>query len=122
VSWLLGDTPNRVLKLGMDVATLRHQVIANNIANVDTPYFLASDVSFEAQLRAALAGEGAGGADLSEANPVVYRLPSTRFRIDGNTVDIDWETVKLSQNTARYNAEAAVLRRRLAMWRRVVGE
>lgn len=106
----------------MDVAALRHQVIANNIANVDTPYFKASDVSFEEKLRAALSSGDAGTAELAEARPAVYRIPATRFRIDGNTVDIDWETVKLSQNTGRYNAQAAVLRRRLAMWRRVAGE
>ena len=41
----------------MDVAALRQNVIANNIANADTPNFKRSDVNFESQLKRALDSE-----------------------------------------------------------------
>ncbi len=43
----------------MDVAALRQNVIANNIANADTPNFKRSVVNFESQLRRALDSENA---------------------------------------------------------------
>ncbi len=41
----------------LDVAALRQNVIANNIANADTPNFKRSVVNFESQLRRALESE-----------------------------------------------------------------
>jgi len=119
---LFRDTAYRALNAGLDAAALRHQVIAHNIANVDTPEFKASDVSFEAQLREALTTAGDDGFELDGVAPLIYRIPASRFRNDGNTVDIEFEAVKLSQNTERYNAIAEMVRRRLAMLRRVVSD
>ena len=118
---LIGGVPEQVLKRGLDVAALRHQVISNNLANVDTPGFKASDVTFELSLQQAL-GAGATSEDVDAATPTVYRVPARAFRGDGNTVDVDWETVKLAQNTERYSSYADILRRRFAMWRLVIRE
>jgi len=120
---LIAGMVERALARGLDVAALRHQVIANNIANVDTPHFKAKDVAFEETLRGAMAGEeGLAEQDLDAAQPTIYTIPATSFRNDGNTVDIDWETVKLAQNTGRYTACAEILRRRYAILRYVARE
>lgn len=88
-------------------AGMRHKVIANNIANVDTPGYKALDLSFGEQLGDFMRPRKRG----SKARPA---LPPTltfardsnslRPRIDRNTVSIDRELAKLSQNAIFHNA------------------
>ena len=49
------DMAMRALRSALDGLSLRHQAVSNNIANVDTPGYRASEVSFEGQLRRLLA-------------------------------------------------------------------
>ncbi|MDD5090603.1 MAG: flagellar basal body protein, partial [Candidatus Wallbacteria bacterium] len=51
---IFGDDTQVVLEKGLDVAALRHQVITQNIANVNTPGYKLKDVSFEDQLNRSL--------------------------------------------------------------------
>lgn len=101
-----------VLDKAADASWIRNEVISNNIANVDTPYFKRKDVEFESYLLAAL--EGADSASLSEtvANIDLDGLKSTTYtdsttlayRLDGNNVDIDTENVELASNQLKYQA------------------
>jgi len=47
-----------LLHRGMDVSSVRRQVIANNLANADVPNFKRTDVNFESELKRALESEG----------------------------------------------------------------
>ncbi len=49
------DPVAAALGSALDGLALRQRVIADNIANMDTPGFIASTVDFEGSLRAALA-------------------------------------------------------------------
>lgn len=44
---LLNSTSFRLMEAGLRAANIRQNVISNNIANEETPYFKRSDVSFE---------------------------------------------------------------------------
>ena len=106
------------LKRGLDAAYLRHQVISNNIANVDTVGFKASRVVFEDHLaRAAeLAQDDKldmvvtherhivpdGKKPFEEVGPVVVTDESTSTRLDGNNMDIEREMVELAKNSINY--------------------
>ena len=46
-----------ILEKGLNNATIKRRVIADNIANVDVPHFKRSDVTFEANLKRALESE-----------------------------------------------------------------
>lgn len=121
-----------VLEKSLDTAALRQRTIAHNIANVNTPGFKRSEVSFEDQLRQALGLEA--GLSLDRTNP--YHLPvgglditprvnqdnSTTMRQDGNNVDIDVEMVNLAQNSLNFNFATQQLNSRLAMLRYVINE
>ncbi len=96
--WLDGPVLS-VLEKGLDASSLRQKVLADNVANVDTPEFKRSDVNFQAVLDTALGGE-AGTLPLrmtlpqhlpglSGEAPAVVRDNSTTLRNDGNNVDID---------------------------------
>jgi len=54
MGWINDDLTLLLLEKTLDVCVLRHKVIANNIANVDTPGFKASRVIFEEKLKRAL--------------------------------------------------------------------
>lgn len=102
---------------------LRHQrqgVLANNIANADTPNFKAQDFDFTRHLKAATARNPAavsgvrlettskGHIDLGSGGPVrhpdmLYRVPA-QSSLDGNTVDMDRERAEFMDNSVRYQA------------------
>ncbi len=59
----------QILSRAMDAATLRQQIAANNIANVNTPGFRRSFVRFEEELAVGCARTGScGGSYPSEAH------------------------------------------------------
>lgn len=97
-----------VLDRAADASWTRNTVIANNIANADTPGYKRKDVQFEAYLTSALAGgdnldQDIQNLDLSTINANTYIDESTlSYRIDGNNVDINTESAYLAQNQIRY--------------------
>lgn len=114
---LSNDRRIDILEMGLDGAALRQKVIANNIANVDTPGYKASDVAFEEQLRAAIGGYGVvdrlrtshprhlqNASAGSAFQPVVYTSNEYTLRNDGNNVDIDREMARLAKNSIYYNS------------------
>ncbi|MDL2217236.1 flagellar basal body rod protein FlgB [Christensenellaceae bacterium OttesenSCG-928-M15] len=101
------------LNRGMDAAWRRNEVIANNIANVDTPDFKRSTVAFEDYYKSALSGETeftmkrtrAKHMDNGRMDAVGYTVQtdtSTTMRMDGNNVDIDKEMSDLAQSVIYY--------------------
>ncbi|MCK8816537.1 flagellar basal body rod protein FlgB [Natroniella sulfidigena] len=102
-----------VLEKSLDGLNKRHQVLSNNISNVDTPGYKRQDVSFKDEMAKALGGESklnttntrhisVGASDLNEVKPQVHTIDSTNVRNDENNVNIDAEMSKLSQNTLEY--------------------
>lgn len=111
----------------------RHQVLAANIANADTPNYKARDIDFASELKKAVEGgqaqpqgggltlartsdrhlaaegpawRGAGNADL------LYRIPD-QPSLDGNTVDMDRERTQFADNAVRYQAALTIMNRRI---------
>ena len=101
-----------VLDKAADAANTRNEVLANNIANVDTPNYKRKDVSFQNYLEQALIGAEALDTRVSDVNTrlsdfggIVYTDSSVlSYRLDGNNVDIDTENAYLAENQIRYNA------------------
>jgi flagellar basal-body rod protein FlgB len=85
----------------MNVREERSALIANNIANANTPGFKAQDVSFGAALATQLASPDA---------PVgpQYRA-STTVALDGNDVSLDGERIEAAQNAEQLSASATFL-------------
>jgi len=99
----------------LHAASLRQQVLANNIANADVPNFKRSEVVFEEllaeklgarpdkklPLRTFLPGHMPGRAPAPQPRVVTDR--STTLNHNGNNVDIDREMALLAANQLRYN-------------------
>ncbi len=75
---------------------LRQRVTADNIANVQTPGFLAGRVDFETSLR-----DAASAGMALPVQPSVSRSTEPT-RIDGNNVNLDDETLSMVQSDLRY--------------------
>src|SRR5439155_20002965 len=84
----------------LDAAALRHRVIAQNVANVNTPGYRRLQVTFEGELERALQRGGGTG----RVQPQVVEAPGGTARADGNNVDIDREMGQLMKNSMLFNA------------------
>ena len=108
------DTTARLLEKALDGLSLRQKAITNNVANVETPNFKASEVSFEEDLQSAIRRAPApdslalattsdlhlGGAkrlSVDEVRPRSTQLLHTSMRNDGNNVDVDREMTRLAE-------------------------
>ena len=98
----------------------RMEVLANNLANVDTPNFKARDIDFRSALAAAGSANapvkmtatdprhlGTDPASTQEAD-LKYRVPLAPA-LDGNTVDAQQEQAAFADNTVRYQATLTFL-------------
>ena len=95
---------NRVLGAAMHANAARTDVIMNNIANVDTPGFVAGTVDFESALGDAVdRWRATGHLDLSQVRPNIRsQNPGFAYRMDRNNVDIESEMVRLYTNVVQY--------------------
>ncbi len=105
----LFDTVHVALERAIQGAGLRHEALASNLANVNTPGYRRQDVDFHSALQAAMPA----GRDAVAATPIAAAADaSAPMRPDGNTVDVDAENANLAQNALEYQALASVLRAR----------
>lgn len=114
-----------VLEKAMDLRSMRHNLIVSNIANKDTPNYKAFDLMVEDEL-AKTAGKRDAARLTKTDDAHLSRRTSHRMtgrsmggngqelalRGDGNSVDIDKEMAKLSENNLLYNALAQILSRK----------
>jgi flagellar basal-body rod protein FlgB len=102
----------------LDVASLRHQVIAQNVANINTPGYHHLDVDFEdAFARAVADGDPAA---LIRVQPSVVENATGPERADGNNVDIDDELSRLEKNTLLYRTFAQIIANQVATQRSAI--
>lgn len=100
----------------------RTAVLANNLANADTPNFKAQDLDFKSLLNAKSSGTvatptlvathaqhlGATADTAAAAGALRYRVPLAPS-LDGNTVDSQLEQAAFAENTVRYQAALTFL-------------
>ncbi|MCX7998384.1 MAG: flagellar basal body rod protein FlgB [Leptospiraceae bacterium] len=111
-----------ILEKGLDASTFRRKVIADNIANADTPHFKRSEVIFEELLRKAIDSEKTEKfkevptkithekhipffrpLDFREVKHKAHIDYLTTMRADGNNVDIEKEVSIAAQNQMHYS-------------------
>jgi flagellar basal-body rod protein FlgB len=107
----------------LKVQSKRMEVLAKNLANVDTPNYKAQDIDFKTALAQAgspgaalpLAtttsnqiGNSATSGDIDTSGALKYRVPLAPS-LDGNTVDAQMEQAAFADNTVRYQATLTFL-------------
>ncbi|MCR5662669.1 MAG: flagellar basal body rod protein FlgB [bacterium] len=108
-----------LLEKALDAASLRQQVISNNMANINTPGYDSQRVVFESHLKEVMAlekGEDDGWNVASTAVDPEFRLNSSggynaqtlhaTVESQGGPLDINQEMSNLAKNQIMYNALA----------------
>ncbi|WP_448642575.1 flagellar basal body rod protein FlgB [Geodermatophilus sp. URMC 63] len=94
---MIGDVTTTTLHAALSGLAQRSRVTADNIANVQTPGFLAGRTDFESSLRTELRH---GRAPTVSGGSIARSLEPTRE--DGNNVNLDSETVIATETGLRY--------------------
>ncbi len=123
------DGALRMHQLALGLRAERQQVLANNIANADTPNFKARDFDFASELSKAAQGAATGASasglqttharhlsarldGLASDRELLYRIPA-QPSMDGNSVDMDMERSQFTDNALRYQASLTLLNSRI---------
>jgi flagellar basal-body rod protein FlgB len=105
------ETPlMRGLERVLDRSAYRHQVIASNLANVDTPGYHTRDVrEFAGEIEQAMAGEDSPFSG-TPFTPVAHAIPGLLERPDGNNVSVERESLLLAENQLRFQVAVQFLK------------
>ena len=95
----------QVLQGYLRATTERQQLITSNMANIDTPGYHTRDLNFEQALQRA-----EGGAQGMQLSPVVEEVQGLPERADGNDVNIDRESMLLSETQIQYQLGVQLLK------------
>ena len=105
------DLTMQAIQTSLDGLAARQRIIAQNLANSETPGYVAQNVNFEDSLRSAMAGGDPAQAEITTQNTSDPTLPN------GNNVNVDQETIGLVDTGLRYqlatqsmNNEFSILR------------
>ncbi|HPF59207.1 MAG TPA: flagellar basal body rod protein FlgB [Candidatus Competibacteraceae bacterium] len=119
----MGINFDRALKLhaeALNMRSRRTEVVAANLANADTPGYMARDFDFKVAMSDAMGAEQSLKvtnarhlqAPGSNANELLYRMPS-QMSLDGNTVETEQEKAVFADNALRYQASLRFLGSRI---------
>ena len=109
------DAVDAALHSALDGIAMRQRVIADNIANVDTPGFRATSVDFETSLQAAIAS-----GDPSAAQ-VTTTPTDTPVGANDNNVDLRKETLAAVQSQFQYQVISRAAGDRFELLRTAAG-
>jgi flagellar basal-body rod protein FlgB len=105
------DPTMQAIQTSLDGLAARQRIIAQNLANAETPGYIAQNVNFEDSLRSAMSTGDPAAASITTSNTTDPTLPN------GNNVNVDTETVGLIDTGLRYqlatqsmNNEFSILR------------
>lgn len=133
------DTAFSAIVKSLDGLSLRSRAIANNVANVDTPGFKSSEVSFEDELALAVNrpapdafqmvatdkahfGVSLARPDIEGIEAKTQVMRDLTYRNDGNNVDIDREMLRLAETQIQFSAATAFTNLKFAQLRQAIYE
>jgi len=126
-------TPDTLFGINTQALNLwqrRSEVLASNLANADTPGYLARDIDFRKALASANGSSGSlalqtttagqiGGASTAADAPLAYQVPS-QPSMDGNTVDEQVEQADFAANSVHYQASLSFITAQIRMLRTAI--
>ncbi|MDH4246853.1 MAG: flagellar basal body rod protein FlgB [Deltaproteobacteria bacterium] len=110
------DRHTQLLQKSLDFRSRRNNVLASNVANVETPGYKAKDLVFEQALGQAMAStepgplqvtnskhlDGRNLVPLAGVQPLEIRTSNPVGSLDDNSVDLEREMAKLAENQVLY--------------------
>jgi flagellar basal-body rod protein FlgB len=110
-----------LIEKALNIRSSYHKVISGNIANVETPGYKEKDVDFRKEIGKAMYsganGVAGSGVEVTE-NPDNDGLSS----IDGNTVNVENQIVKLTENQIMFQSLVQVAAKRFSIMKFLISE
>jgi flagellar basal-body rod protein FlgB len=125
------NTTIPVLEEVVNFAQARHEVLAGNIANLDTPGYRTADLSpevFQARLREAIADreapQSAGVEEMGRGDPIrrVRESMRTILRHDENEVGLEQQVMAITKNQTTHNVAIALMNSQFRLLEAAVSE
>jgi flagellar basal-body rod protein FlgB len=110
----MNDVTMTALHSALRGLSTRQRVIADNVANIQTPGFRAGRVDFESAL-----GEALTTGASAEVTPASTRS-NAPTRLDGNNVNLDEETMAMLDTTMRYELTTRAMSEKFALLRTAI--
>jgi flagellar basal-body rod protein FlgB len=122
---ILMDKGFQTLERIIQTATLRHKLLASNIANVDTPGYKAKDLPFNTILKNQVMGVSRTDANHLSGNPVSAGAGDIEVEErspweDGNNVSLDMELGRMTENALLYEAGTTLLSKKIQMYKNAI--
>jgi flagellar basal-body rod protein FlgB len=116
------DKGFQILEQIIQTATLRHKLLASNIANVDTPGFKAKDLPFNTVLKDQVVGLSRTDPSHMVGSPVQAGVGDVKSEErapweDGNNVSLDTELGRMTENALLYEAGTTLLSKKIQMYK-----
>jgi flagellar basal-body rod protein FlgB len=108
------DVVNLVEK-ALGIRSFYHKVLSGNIANVETPNYKEKDIDFFNEIQKQMAGSS--NIEVREKTD-----DDGMNSIDGNTVNIEKQMVKMTENSMIYNSLIQVITKKFSMMRYMINE
>lgn len=106
---LIGDRATKYLERSMDASNIRQQLLSQNLANVNTPYYKRLDIDFSNILDDKIAKNELeitrthpkhfGNTVPEVGAPKITRETKTLERYDHNNIDVEYEAAQLAENS-----------------------
>jgi flagellar basal-body rod protein FlgB len=100
-----------LLERALNIRAQYHKVLAANIANIDTPGYREKDIDFKAEL--GRSSEGLSTIDVKE------KIES-EGNMDGNSVNMENQIIKLTENTMMFNSLVQLVNKRFSMMKYII--
>ena len=95
----------------LSLTNKRQTVVAANMANVDTPGYRTQDIDFQHEFEHAMNRLGGAGSSPT-ANVSVHNVQGLLERADGNNVDMDRESMLMSETQLQYQVGTQLMKSR----------
>jgi len=130
---LIQSTTLPLLEQAVNFAQARHNVLAGNIANLDTPGYQARDLSvedFQGRLREAIdlqhrrpiASPGETAVQLSKRLAEASQASKTILRHDGGNVGLEQQVTEMVKNQMQHNLALAIMRSQFQLLQVAISE
>ena len=96
----------------MNLLSASQKLVSSNIANVDTPGYKAKDIDFQSEL----------ASQFGSLEPTPVEVSGLKTKNDGNNVNMDRESRRLSENALRFAVATNLARSELQTLRSAIEE
>jgi flagellar basal-body rod protein FlgB len=104
-----------LLERALNIRAQYHKVLSGNIANVETPNYKEKDIDFQSEIQRSSGTPN--NVDIRESTD-----GDVIGSIDGNTVNMENQIVKMTENHMLFTSLVQVISKKFSMMRYVINE